>query len=160
MWDPGEGEGPGWWRCTSWISGAITTENQFRNCDRQPRLAAVVHNARVYYEMLLHFIDDWNEAVGRVEWGIILSREFLPHSTRPTASFQSSEIHVFSLYWRLEITFSDLRTKWVNHWTWSEWGINSLTTWSITCCTILSARKKVRPCTHVRSRKKRNTLRA
>ena len=95
-----EGEGPGWWRCTSWISGAITTENQFRNCDRQPRLAAVVHNARVYYEMLLHFIDDWNEAVGRVEWGIkgfifwglaIARPRIKPrHSTRPTDSFQSS----------------------------------------------------------------------
>ena len=96
-----EGEGPGCgWRCTSWISGAITTENQFRNCDRQPRLAAVVHHARVYYEMLLHFIDDWNEAVGRVEWGI-LGREFLPHSTRPTASFQSSEIHGDTRYARI-----------------------------------------------------------
>ena len=95
-----EGEGPGWWRCTSWISGAITTENQFRNCDRQPRLGDVVHNARVYYEMILHFIDDWNEAVGRVEWGIkgfifwglaIARPRIKPrHSTRPTDSFQSS----------------------------------------------------------------------
>ena len=156
MLDPGGRRDLGWWRCTSWISGAITTENQFRNCDRQPRLAAVVHHARVYYEMLLHFIDDWNEAVGRVEWGIkgfifwglaIARPRIKPrHSTRPTDSFQSSVGNFFliplaatllvpivrnprryslrsyllltqdfSLYWRLEITFSDLRTKWVNH---------------------------------------------
>ena len=150
-----EVEGPGWWRCTSWISGAITTENQFSNCDRQPRLAAVVHHARVYYEMLLHFIDDWNEQrscewneeLKVLFWGLAIARPRIKprHFTRPTDSFQSSvgnffliplglrprsnrqkstEILAtlvsptyagFSLYWRLEITFSDLRTKWVNH---------------------------------------------
>ena len=50
-----------------------------------------MHHARVYYEMLLHFIDDWNEQRS-CEWNeelkvlSILGRKFLPHSTRSYAA--------------------------------------------------------------------------
>ena len=57
------------WRARDLGDGGVLLGFQVRlllktNFVTQPRLAAVVHNARVYYEMLLHFIDDWRPKAG------------------------------------------------------------------------------------------------